>query len=98
MQNRIHVLIGDEDRNVWLDGELLDPHVADSFGGNHSPDGFNWGYGGSGPAQLALCVMVTCTYASLNHQKFKWKYIATLAQGKSFKIMFSDADLVALGD
>ena len=23
---------------------------------NHSPDGFNWGYGGSGPAQLALAL------------------------------------------
>lgn len=23
----------------------------------HSPDGFNWGYGGSGPAQLALAVL-----------------------------------------
>lgn len=25
---------------------------------NHSPDGFNWGYGGSGPAQLALAICV----------------------------------------
>ena len=23
---------------------------------NHSPDGFEWGYGGSGPAQLALAL------------------------------------------
>ena len=23
---------------------------------NHSPDGFEWGYGGSGPAQLALAI------------------------------------------
>ncbi len=26
---------------------------------NHSPDGFNWGYGGSGPAQLALGFYLT---------------------------------------
>lgn len=25
---------------------------------NHSPDGFNWGYGGSGPSQLALAITV----------------------------------------
>lgn len=25
---------------------------------NHSPDGFEWGYGGSGPAQLALALLV----------------------------------------
>lgn len=24
---------------------------------NHSPTGFNWGYGGSGPAQLALAIL-----------------------------------------
>lgn len=24
---------------------------------NHSPDGFQWGYGGSGPAQLALAIL-----------------------------------------
>lgn len=24
---------------------------------DHSPDGFNWGYGGSGPAQLALAIL-----------------------------------------
>lgn len=25
---------------------------------NHSPDGFQWGYGGSGPAQLALALCI----------------------------------------
>lgn len=28
--------------------------------GNHSPDGFEWGYGGSGPAQLALALVADC--------------------------------------
>jgi hypothetical protein len=28
---------------------------------NHSPCGFNWGYGGSGPAQLALALCVDAT-------------------------------------
>lgn len=25
---------------------------------NHSPDGFQWGYEGSGPAQLAFCILM----------------------------------------
>ena len=28
---------------------------------NHSPDGFNWGYGGSGPSQLALGLLLSVT-------------------------------------
>ncbi len=28
---------------------------------NHSPDGFEWGYGGSGPAQLALALLADAT-------------------------------------
>lgn len=27
---------------------------------NHSPEGFEWGYGGSGPAQLALAILADC--------------------------------------
>jgi hypothetical protein len=26
----------------------------------HSPTGFSWGYGGSGPAELARCVLIDC--------------------------------------
>ncbi len=32
---------------------------------NHSPTGFEWGYGGSGPAQLALALVADCCGASL---------------------------------
>ncbi|GAI22752.1 unnamed protein product, partial [marine sediment metagenome] len=28
---------------------------------DHSPDGFNWGYAGSGPAQLALAILLDVT-------------------------------------
>lgn len=28
---------------------------------NHSPDGFQWGYGGSGPSQLALAMVAWAT-------------------------------------
>jgi len=36
---------------VTVDGRPLSPRL-DLW--NHSPTGFEWGYGGSGPAQLAL--------------------------------------------
>lgn len=42
---------------VYLDGEYLSPKQSRKIY-NHSPDGFNWGYGGSGPAQLALAVLL----------------------------------------
>ena len=41
--------------SVWEDGRLvgtLAHHVK------HSPDGFSWGYGGSGPADLARCILI----------------------------------------
>ena len=47
---------------------------------NHSPDGFNWGYSGSGPAQLALAILADCLkiddLAVRLHQPFKRKMIA----------------------
>jgi hypothetical protein len=46
---------------------------------NHSPTGFNFGYGGSGPAQLALAILLDYTgdkmVAGAFHQDFKWKFI-----------------------
>lgn len=47
---------------------------------NHSPDGFNWGYGGSGPAQLALGLLLDVTgdrqIASQYYQLFKADAVA----------------------
>jgi hypothetical protein len=53
---------------------------------NHSPDGFEWGYGGSGPAQLALAILAHHLRASGRpepdrlalacHQDFKWDKVA----------------------
>lgn len=49
---------------------------------NHSPTGFEWGYGGSGPAQLALAIVMDATGSAkkaLNiYQKFKFAVIARL--------------------
>ena len=51
---------------------------------NHSPDGFNWGYGGSGPAQLALALLLDAGLSNQDavalHQRFKWDVIAKLPQ------------------
>ena len=51
---------------------------------NHSPTGFEWGYGGSGPAQLALALLADALeddkLAIILHQRFKWKHIATIPQ------------------
>jgi hypothetical protein len=49
---------------------------------NHSPTGFNWGYGGSGPAQLALALLCDVLgddrEAVRLHQAFKWDVVARL--------------------
>jgi len=47
----------------------------------HSPDGFCWGYGGSGPADLSLnilSVFIGQKLAEWLYQDFKWDFIATL--------------------
>ena len=36
---------------VTVNGKSLKHHII------HSPDGFNWGYAGSGPADLALSIL-----------------------------------------
>jgi hypothetical protein len=51
---------------------------------NHSPDGFEWGYGGSGPAQTALALLLDYTrdrgFALQLYQDFKFKVVAGLAE------------------
>jgi len=81
-----HILEGNKERDVWLDGIYLSPKRSQKVW-NHSPDGFNWGYGGSGPAQLALAIMLELTGKPDGYQDFKWKVIAGLPQG-AFKIKF----------
>lgn len=84
-----HKLSGDaETREVYLDGKFLDPKPSQKHH-NHSPDGFNWGYGGSGPAQLALAIILKLTGKSDGYQDFKFKVIAAIAIGKDFEIEFN---------
>lgn len=47
---------------------------------DHSPTGFEWGYGGSGPAELALNILmqfVPKAEAYQLHQEFKQSFIST---------------------
>lgn len=50
---------------------------------DHSPTGFAWGYGGSGPAQLALALLLEETNrktAERLYQDFKWQIISNLTK------------------
>ena len=64
---------------VTVDGRRLNPR-RDLW--NHSPSGFEWGYCGSGPAQLALAILADhCgnDKEALNlYQRFKWAVVAEL--------------------
>lgn len=47
---------------------------------NHSPDGFEWGYQGSGPAQLALALVLDVTDdAALSRQCHQWFKVAAVS-------------------
>ena len=67
-------------RCVYVDGERLLPDESQEVI-NHSPDGFEWGYSGSGPAQLALALLLRFTdkeTAIQFHQRFKHDFIQDL--------------------
>src|SRR6202171_5784905 len=57
---------------------------------NHSPTGFSWGYGGSGPAQLALALLADALgdddRAVRLHQAFKFKVVACWPEGERWWI------------
>lgn len=64
---------------VLVDCERLTPSTSRLIR-DHSPDGFNWGYGGSGPAQLALAILFDLTgnaeIAQGHYQDFKRQFVA----------------------
>ena len=69
-------------REVYLAGGRLNPSESLTVA-RHSPSGFGWGSGGSGPAQLALAILLRATdreTAVAHYQAFKWDVIATLPQ------------------
>lgn len=56
----------------------------------HSPSGFEWGFAGSGPAQLALAILMDVfddrATATEWHQRFKFDRIATLPAREGWSI------------
>jgi hypothetical protein len=67
---------------VWVSDKPLSPARSIKVF-NHSPTGFSWDYGGSGPAQLALAILLKylpAREAVRLRQPFKWEFIAALPQ------------------
>ena len=65
---------------------------------NHSPSGFAWGYGGSGPAQLALAICADAygdEWALRHYQNFKWNFVATLDASSPWSITQDDVESLA---
>lgn len=80
-------------RQVFINGTELTPDRSQNIR-NHSPDGFEWGYGGSGPTQLALaiCLELTDEKTALKmYQAFKFKFITALEKGQDFELNLKDA-------
>lgn len=82
--------IPDDRKKVGKVGEvlkgdgLLDPKYSLAVW-NHSPSGFAWGYEGSGPAQLALALLLEETgreEAVKFHQDFKRDVVARMPEGR----------------
>ena len=79
---------------VTVDERRLNPRL-DLW--NHSPTGFEWGYCGSGPAQLALAILADhCgndKQAFNFHHRFKWAVVAELPR-RSWKLTSDEIDQV----
>jgi len=85
------------DALVFVDKRKLSPVPSQKIH-NHSPDGFNWGYGGSGPAQLALGILLDY-YGKASekwklYQQFKWRVIATLPQEENWTLTGGEIDVI----
>lgn len=69
-------------REIYVAGKLLRPELSQQVH-NHSPDGFNWGFGGSGPAQFALALLmkyVDPKTAQQYYHDLKFGWVAGLPQ------------------
>jgi len=82
-------------RYVYVDGALLSPTQSQDVI-NHSPDGFNWGYRGSGPSQLALaiCLLLYPKEKAIGvYQDFKREIISNLKIDEDFEIEINEEKL-----
>jgi hypothetical protein len=82
--------------HIFFEGEHLNPHLEEV---NHSPTGFSWGYGGSGPAQAAYAILreyylnisrgdteMAVDFAKRHYQQFKWDIVAKLSMFHDWKL------------
>lgn len=79
---------------IFLNDKLLNPARSQKVR-NHSPDGFNYGYRGSGPAQLALAILLELTdkaSAVANYQRFKFDVISGIPSAQDFSITINVTD------
>lgn len=81
-------------RVVVADGNVHRPLNPRNDLRDHSPDGFAWGYGGSGPSQLALAlcadVLGDDEKALDVYMDFKWKFVAKLNQGEAWNATIAE--------
>ena len=84
-------------RIVTTDGQPLNPRFDLR---KHSPGGFEWGYGGSGPAQLALAILADHLendgIAEDLYQRFKWAVVANLPHSR-WRLTSDEIDKVLKG-
>lgn len=77
------------DSFILWNGVRLSPNESLKVS-NHSPDGFAWGYNGSGPAQAALAILLQETRdvaLSVKHyQKFKSNFVANWPAAKEWTL------------
>jgi len=86
------VLLNGEERVTVGDGRSgMHRSLAPRFDlRSHSPTGFSWGYGGSGPSQLALAILADFTgddaEALRFYQQFKWAFVSNWPERAGWNI------------
>lgn len=81
---------------LYVDGKLLDLEESLKVR-NHSPTGFEWGYGGSGPAQsaLAICLKILPQrwMAEALYQSFKFRFVSCW-KADAFEVVIDITDFL----
>jgi uncharacterized protein DUF6166 len=81
-------------RVIVSDGDIGGPLHPRFDLANHSPTGFEWSYGGSGPAQLALAILADAlgndARALRFYQVFKWRVIARIPHDDVWQMAQAD--------
>lgn len=89
---KIHLKANWETKEVWLNGKKLNIKKSQKI--RFHSEQFNWGYGGSGPAQLALAISLELFGRSDKYQHLKFQYIAALPQDKDIDQEIDISDYV----